>query len=264
MAQLVPQAGAIYASSGSASSCRAGAFGAALALVGTSLSGPLGLALVASTHPQPAWRDAQLFAENYHFVQVLPYFAGLLLVAGFVILIASVHQLAEPRLKAATASASIFAAVFAALISLNYVVQTTFVPDLARHDGSAAAALVAALSMSNPRSLAWAIEMWGYAFLGVATWLCASVFGRTPLERTLAFTFVANGVMGVAGAAYTIARPGWVMTPPGLAAFGSWNVLAATMASLAFVALQRRARARSLVEDQPAGTALARVEMESP
>jgi hypothetical protein len=220
---------------------------------------------VAFTRPQPAWRDAELFAAHYHFVQLIPYFAGLLLVAGFVILIASVHQLAEPRLKAMTASACIFAAVFAALISLNYVVQTTFVPDLARHDrDSAAAALVPALSMSNPRSLAWGIEMWGYAFLGVATWLAAPIFRRTPLERGVALTFATNGVIGVAGAAWTVARPGWVMTPAGMAAFGAWNILAAAMAALAFVALRRRAHGTALehTAQRDWGTMFARTRLE--
>ena len=252
------------ASATSAGASRTGAFGAALALFGIVLSGPLALALVAFTHPQPAWRDAELFADNYHFIQLVPYFAGLLLVAGFVILIASIHQLAEPRLKAMTASACIFAAVFAALISLNYVVQTTFVPDLARHDGDTAPALVAALSMSNPRSLAWGIEMWGYAFLGVATWLAAPIFRQTPLERGVALTFVTNGVMGVAGAAWTVARPGWAMTHTGMAAFGAWNILVAAMTALAFVALRRRAHVTPLEQTARCswGTTLARIGLE--
>jgi hypothetical protein len=253
------------ARSGYASACRTGAFGAALAFIGITLSGPPALALVAVTHPQPPWRDAELFAENYHFIQVVPYLAGLLLVAGFVILIASLHQLAGAQLEPVTACASVFAAVFAALIALNYVVQTSFVPDLARNYRDSAASLVAALSMSNPKSLAWGIEMWGYAFLGVATWLAAPIFRRTPLERAVAFTFVANGVMGLAGAACTVARPGWVMTAPGVAAFAAWNLLAAAMTALAFVALRRRAH-NALVENEreQSGTPFARIGMESP
>ncbi|MES1205363.1 MAG: hypothetical protein ABUS79_05450 [Pseudomonadota bacterium] len=91
------------------------------------------------------------------------------------------------------AAAQVFTAVFAAFILFNYAVQTTFVPELARHYDAADARILAALTMSNPRSLAWAIEMWGWGFLGVATWLVSPVFGGAGLERAAALTFAVNG-----------------------------------------------------------------------
>jgi hypothetical protein len=68
---------------------------------GAVLSGPFAMLLVTLTHPQPEWRDAQLFAAKFHAV------------------------------------------------------------------------LIGALTMANPSSLAWGLEMWGYGFLSVGTWQVA-------------------------------------------------------------------------------------------
>jgi len=210
------------------------------ALLGVLLSGPLAVALVNGTHPQPPWRDAELFARHFHPLQLLPYAGGILLVAALVVLIASAHALAGDGLRARTGAALAFTAAFAAFIFFNYVAQTTFVPDLARGYEPASAPIIATLSMSNPRSLAWGIEMWGWGLLGVATWLVAPVFQSSTLERAVAITFTANGPVSVAGALWTIARPGWVMTAAGLAAFAAWNVLLTAMGALAFIAFRRR------------------------
>jgi hypothetical protein len=216
---------------------RTGRLAALGALLGVLLSGPLAVMLVSVTHPQPPWRDAEVFARNYHPIQLLPYAGGILLVAALIVLVSSLHASARASEKATTGAALVFTGAFAAFIFFNYVAQTTFVPDLARRYEPANAPIIAALSMSNPRSLAWGIEMWGWGLLGVATWLLSPVFGRSKLERAAALTFVANGAVSIAGALWTIARPGWVMTPAGLAAFAAWNVLLASMAALAFIVL---------------------------
>lgn|GEM_PF-479646 len=222
-----------------ASQARTGRRAALGVLLGVLLSGPLAVALVSATHPQPAWRDAELFARHYHSVQLLPYAGGIVLVAALIVLVASLHAGARPEQRPLTTAALVFTAGFASFIFLNYVVQTTFVPQLARHYDPTNAALIAALSMTNPTSLAWAIEMWGWGFLGIATWLVSPVFGRSKVERAAALTFVANGPVSVAGALGTIVRPGWVMTTAGLVAFAAWNVLLAAMATLTVLALRR-------------------------
>jgi hypothetical protein len=99
---------------------------------------------------------------------------------------------------------------------------------------------IAAFSMANPKSLAWGIEMWGWGFLGVATWLVAPAFRDGRVERATSLAFIANGPVSIAGALWTVLRPGWVMTPAGLVAFGLWNVLLAVMASLALITFRRR------------------------
>lgn len=227
-----------------ASACRLGVSAAAAVLVGIVLSGPVAVGLVSATHAQPAWQGARAFAHAYHPVQSLPYLGGIVLVIALVMLMASVHEVASARHRARTGAALVFTAAFAALICFNYVVQTTFLPELARHYDADNAAIVAVFSMSNPTSLAWGIEMWGWGLLGVATLLVAPVFRGTALERATALCFAANGPVSFAGALLTCVRPGWVMTQPGLVAFVLWNLLISAMAVLALVAFRRRGQLR--------------------
>jgi hypothetical protein len=210
------------------------------ALLGVLLSGPIAVVLVNATHPQPSWQDAGVFARAYHPVQLLPYLGGIVLVTALIVLIAGIHAVAGAGEKARTTAALLFGAVFGAFIFFNYVAQTTFLPELARVHEPSSAPLIGALSMSNPTSLAWGIEMWGWGFFGVATWLASAAFARTGLERATALAFFANGPVSILGALWTVARPGWVMSPAGLAAFGAWNLLLALLAVLAFLTFRRR------------------------
>jgi hypothetical protein len=223
---------------------RVGMFGAVGTLLGIVLSGPLAMLVVNATHPQPSWQGAQGFSAHYHAIQIVPYLGGIVLVTALVVLVSSIHAIASADRKALSGAALAFAAAFAALVFLNYGVQTTFVPTLVAHP-SENAALIAAFAMSNPTSLAWAIEMWGWALLGVATWLLAPVFQGNGLERATAGLYIANGPVSIVGALWTVLRPGWVMTPAGLVAFSLWNLLLAVLALLSLLVFRQRAR-RSL------------------
>jgi hypothetical protein len=223
--------------------CRRGAAGAACTLAGVVLSGPLALLVVNATHPQPPWETAALFARSYHPIQAAPYAGGLLLVTGLVLLVAATSTLSPPARRVETTAALLLTAIFAAFIFFNYVVQTTFIPALVHHPSAGADAIIAALTLANPISLGWGIEMWGYGFVGVATWLLAPLFGGGGLERAARRLFVGNGVMSVVGALATTARPGWVLTPAGLAAFALWNLLLAALAATVWVVFRRRGRA---------------------
>jgi len=211
---------------------------AGCALSGTVLSGPIALAVVAATHPQPPWSNADVFAANYHPIQSLPYFFGLLLVGGFVALVASLHELAPRPSRARTGIAAMFAAAFAAMIFANYAVQTTFVPALLSNGVAEDLALAGELTMANSHSLGWALEMWGYAVLGVATWLVAPVFHSFRFGRATSALFVVNGPLSVLGGVATAITPGWVLTEGGLYAYGLWNLLVIAMLILAMVSLR--------------------------
>ncbi len=213
---------------------------AAVTLVGVLLSGPVSFAIVELTHPQPAWNGAADFVASYHPIQLLPYWTGFVLVVGSALLIGSLHGLTRRPLRARATCALVFVAAFAALIVSNYVVQTTFVPQLVHRSTLARGVVIDTFAMANPTSLAWCIEMWGYALLGVATWLIAPVFDGTRLERATQALFVANGPISIAAAVVTAIAPRWLMTTPGLVSYLLWNLLIAAMTGLAFVALRRR------------------------
>lgn len=207
---------------------------AALATVaGVLISGPLALVVVNASHAQPPWQDAATFASHYHPIQITPYFGGMILIGALTMLISSTHCLARQQDRPRTVAALIFTAAFAALIFLNYVLQTTFVPSRVQPFHSEDAALIAALSMSNPRSLAWGLEMWGWGLFGVATWLAAPVFQQVLRSRVTARLLIANGFVSLVGALWTSADPTWPMTTVGLAAFTAWNLLLLALALFA-------------------------------
>jgi hypothetical protein len=217
---------------------RTALWGAGMTFAGVILSGPAGMWLV-TLHPQPAWTGPEAFARAYHPVQTLPYFLGFLLVGGAVTMIAGLAARAPEDLAGRATTAVAFSAAFAALIFFNYVVQTTFVPALVRDYRAEDGPLVAALTLSNPRALGWALEMWGYAVLGIATWLVAPVLAREGrLGRAAAALFVANGPVSVAGGLWTALEPGWVMSTAGMSLFVFWNLLVAVMSVLAIGALK--------------------------
>ena len=213
---------------------------ASVALVGLILSGPIGIA-IAGIHPQPAWSGPAAFVRAYHPLQAAPYFAGFLLVGGMVGLVAALAASAREELRVRAYTALALAGAFAALVFLNYTLQTTFVPALARTWSPENGPLVAALSLSNPTSLGWALEMWGYAVLGASTWLVAPVVRSSNASgRLAAALFVANGTVSVVGGLSTALRPGWVMSGAGLALFAGWNLLMAVMLASTIVAFHGR------------------------
>jgi hypothetical protein len=211
--------------------------GAMLLLIGALVSGPIAFALVQAIHPQPPWAGAARFVAAAHPIQIVPYLTGLVLVAGFVLVIAGLHARSRPSRRARATAALACVIVYAALVGLNYVVQTTFVPGLAARYAPEDAPVLAALTMSNPRSLGWALEMWGYGWSGAATWLIAPTLRRSRRGRVAARLFVANGVVSGVGALATVAWPGWVMSGAGLVMFAAWNVLVVVMTVAAWIAL---------------------------
>jgi hypothetical protein len=207
--------------------------GAMVALTGYILSGPAGFLLVRSVQPQPAWESAATFARYYHVVQDVPYYFGLLLIGGMLMLAAGHCLLArdephEVRFHALLSLA--WTTAFAALIFFNYLVQTTYVRHLALAYEPAHDTAITIFSMANPRSLAWATEMWGYGILGVATWLLAGYYrGRS---RPIRLLLIANGIVSILTVVFTVIDISWVLTPFGLAGYFVWNALMIALMAL--------------------------------
>lgn len=218
----------------------AGVLGAWLTAGGALVSGPLSFALVEATHPQPPWQGAETFVRSFHPIQTVPFFCGFMLLSGFAVLIATLHALAPARLRVRTTTALIFTAAFVTLISFNYIVQTTFVPGLVSDASRAQDFAITLFSMSCPSSLAWALEMWGYALLGAATWLIAPVLHETAIERATGWLLTANGPLSIGPAVLMAFSPGWVLAPAGIISFVVWNVLVIGLGVLAALSLRRR------------------------
>jgi hypothetical protein len=221
---------------------RAGIAGAVLTVIGIILSGPAALLVVNLVHGQPAWQGARTFVGNFHPVQTAPFFGGIALVVGYVVLMPALYHIAGEGQKTRALIATVLSGVFATLIFFNYINQTTFVPALARNYRPEYEGLISAFSFSNPNSLCWAIEMWGYAFLGLATWLAAPVFNGTGMERTARMLMMANGVFSIAGALVVSYELTWVFTPAGFLSYAAWNLLVLVLSICIISVLRRRQR----------------------
>jgi hypothetical protein len=196
---------------------------ATLVLVGAVLSGPVAMLVVALVSPQPAWTDVSAFADNYHPVQALPYLLGYILLAGFVFFAASCHALAAAPLRTRTSAALVFTGIYAALVFTNYTVQLGFIPRVLGDRP----AYISLLAMANPASFAWFLEMFGYAAMGVATWLLAPAFGGSRRADLVRYLLVANGLVSIIGAICTALFDRWVFSVAGLVSFAGWNLLVA-------------------------------------
>jgi hypothetical protein len=200
--------------------------GAIVALVGFITSGPLGLMLVKLTKPQPLWVSAPVFAANYHFVQDIPYYFGFLLIGGM-LMVASGHYLdctaENKKVKFNLLLSLSLTTAFAVLIFFNYICQTTFIRHLAINNTAQNDSIIATFSMANPMSLSWAIEMWGYGVLGVATWLVAEYYKEK--NNIISWLLILNGIVSTATIVFTILDINWVLTTIGLIAYMFWNAL---------------------------------------
>ena len=86
--------------------------------------------------------------------------------------------------------------------------------------------------MANTFSLSWAIEMWGYAFLGLSTALSAAYYKNR--SNLIAALMILNGVLSICGALFTIVNANWVMTKAGFTSYFGWNILMVIILTLIY------------------------------
>lgn len=212
--------------------------GAILTITGTVFSGPLAFLAVSAIQPQPAWSEASVYASNYHPIQSLTFYFGGLLIAGSVMMVASIHVLDGKRSK--TLLALVFTSIACGLIAFNYFTEATLVPALVRSYTPALDPVVSIFAVTNPASLFWVIEMWGYGFLGLGTWLASSFFSHGGIERVAKILFVLNGIVSVVGAFGTGVHLEWVLSPAGLTGYAVWNALYLALAIVFLIVILRR------------------------
>ena len=194
---------------------------AIIVIAGILFSGPIGI-LLTFIKPQPAWKNSETFAANFHFVQTIPYIFGFILLTGFTFFISTSFRLASTGTqKIFRIAANIFTAVYAALVGLNYAIQIGLVPALVISNEQ----LAGLFTMANPNSIGWTLEMFGYGFLGGATILIAPVFRKGLRLTLIRYLLIANGVISILGAAATAFGTSWLMAWPGIVSVVVWNIL---------------------------------------
>lgn len=218
---------------------RLGIFAGVITFIGTLISGPITFLGVSAIKPQPEWISAQVYVENYHPIQSVTFYFGFLLILGSVMMIAFIHY---KQKSSKSLLAVIFTAIAAGLISFNYSTEATIIPALVRNYSSELDPIIQILAVTNPYSIFWSIEMWGYGFLGLGTLLAMGYFRGQGIEGWAKALFLANGILSIVGALITGIYVEWVLSTVGLVSYALWNVLYMILAILFLLVLKRRAR----------------------
>jgi hypothetical protein len=163
--------------------------------------------------PGGEWAGIEAYADDFRTVEVGQLLPVLVLAPVVVILMASIHALSPARQRLFSQVAVVFAAIYAAIIGTNYVLQLVVV----RHniiagelDG------LTLLAMPNPRSVFVALEIVGYGFFALMALAAGGAFTGTGRERWVQWLLAVTGVTGLVGAAGGLAGQRIVM----LAGFG--------------------------------------------
>lgn len=176
--------------------------------------------------PQPAWKDAATFAAAYHPLQTATFFAGFLLIGGSLMTFAALFRMAPDDKKLQATTAILVNCVFTAIVFINYIIQTTYIPYLATHQPAELQLVLPVFTMANPGSFAWALEMYGWGGIGVSFLFMAHIFrNRKGPERTLKVLFVLNGTTSCVSALVTSWDMHWLFSSAGLASLIIWNLL---------------------------------------
>jgi hypothetical protein len=175
--------------------------------------------------PQPPWRDAALFVESFHPLQTATFFCGYFLVIGSLLTFIVLYKTAPESRKIWALSGLVINVVFTAVVFLNYIIQTTYIPFLANNNPPETTTVLPVFTMANPGSFAWALEMYGWGGIGLSFIFMAFIFENTKPEQTLKILFLVNGICSVASALMTSFDMNWLFSPAGLTALVVWNVL---------------------------------------
>ena len=213
------------------------AISAAIVIAGIILSGPPAVYFISLIQSQPEWVNVQTFIDHYHPIQNLAWTGGFLLILGFAFFITSAYQLAvSPSQRVPALLAIVFVTVFAVFIGFNYSMQIAWIPLLAEQEHES----LGLVTMSNPRSLAWILEMFGYGFLGLSTWCISMVFWGSRRMDIIRYLLIANGVISIAGAIITTGGVNWLFKTSGILSYTAWNLLILVTMVLIYYEFRKR------------------------
>jgi hypothetical protein len=214
---------------------RLGSWSAALAAVCTVLW-TVAAVVTAAASPVASWPGIDAYAASFDSRQMLMLVPVLLLTPTFVVVMGCIHAYAVEDAKPWALLGVVFAAMYATIASVTYVLQVTVVR---QHLLSRQTAGLDLLVSVNPSSVAWALETFGYFFMDLALLAAAPVFGGSGRERWIRRLFLANGIGLPAAAVYVYTMD--ALHPLALASLAVWCVTFPVAMGL-LAALFRRAR----------------------
>ncbi len=117
---------------------------------------------------------------------------SLLLGSAFLVLSVAIHQLAPAERKVWSLAALAFATIYAALVSINYFVQLTWVMPRLRAGRTEG---IEQFLFTPFDSFLYSVDILGYSFMSVATLFASRVFRGGGLERVVRLFLLANGLL---------------------------------------------------------------------
>jgi len=117
---------------------------------------------------------------------------SLLLGSSFLVLMVCVHDIAAAEYKVWSHVAVAFAVIYAALISINYYVQLSWV--MPRLSAGRVAGMEPFL-ITPFDSFLYAVDILGYSFMSMATLFVARIFRGSGVQRVARWSLTANGLL---------------------------------------------------------------------
>lgn len=196
-----------------------------LNIFGILFSGLIFPVITAIFYPQPVWQSPELFIQSFHRLQTATFFCGYFLVIGLLLTFVALYFTTRKTKKMWALSGLAINIVFTAVVFLNYIIKTTYVPYLATSNPPETSSVLAVFSMANPGSFAWALEMYGWGGIGISFVFMAFIFGQSKLEFLLKILFLINGAGSFVSAIVTSIDMTWIFSPAGFTALIIWNLL---------------------------------------
>jgi hypothetical protein len=183
-----------------------------------------GMILSTILFPMTNITNVEEYASSFNSLQMLPFIPSLLLAPMFVIMMLAIQQNASDDKKVLGQLGFSFSLICAAVLSIHYYIQLTFVQQGLLSNETAGVWQFAA---PNPHSFFWTFAALGYGFMGIAL-LCAAPVFSGKSERSIKWLFIANGIVGIA---FLVGNAMGVFTVNILSSF-VWGVLFLIAAAL--------------------------------
>ncbi len=117
---------------------------------------------------------------------------SLLLGISFVVLMVSIHYIADSPKRIWSHVAVVFASMYATLVSIVYYIQLAFVmPRIARGETEDIQILI----FEPFDSFLYAVDVFGYSLMSLSTLFAAAVFKLQGIERWIRWALIANGCL---------------------------------------------------------------------
>lgn len=175
--------------------------------------------------PQPKWQNAEIFMKSFHPLQIATFYFGYFLAIGSLLTFIVLYLTARDEKRVWALTALIINVIFTAIVFLNYIIQTTYIPYLAINNLPEAAYNLPVFTMANPGSFAWAMEMYGWGGIGLSFIFMALIFMKERYEQILKVLFIVNGISSISSALMTSIDMNWLFSSAGFMTLIVWNVL---------------------------------------